>query len=155
MTPSHLHFLMLSGFPVENGLEVGCGCLDWWPLQYPGDKGTTFSLMKNWGRKWQQWCEQPTLWPSDLTLFLGNNFIFEGCAVVPLEWRKSQGGPQLGHSQRCWGPARLAVLGPGSQEACPVVPLGPCEHQPAGLGDRVGNLALAADFQRLPGAGLG
>lgn len=67
---------MLSGFPVENGLEVGCGCLDWWPLQYPGDKGTTFSLMKNWGRKWQQWCEQPTLWPSDLTCYFLETISF-------------------------------------------------------------------------------
>lgn len=74
---------------------------------------------------------------------------------------RNRGVPREGHSvaihRRSRGTSRLAVVGPGSQKPILQFLRGPppSDGEPVGLGGDVGNLTHAADFQRLPGAGLG
>lgn len=155
MTPPRLHFAGLSGFPSEHG-RGGDVVPDWRSQGLLVTKAQLSTPLTNCGEGMAVvGCIPRAPWPSDLHIISWKKqFNLAGGAAVPWEWRNSQEGTQCGHSHMLLGHLQV---GPGSQKPIGLFLLGPppCDFEPTGLGEDVGNLPRAADFQRLPGAGSG
>lgn len=97
-----LTFLGLSGFPVEHGRGVGCAVADWRSCGILVTKAQPSAPLTNCGEEMAVVVAQHSgLWT--FLLLLGKKFVFEGGAAVPQEQRRSQGGPQCGHSPAVLG----------------------------------------------------